>query len=99
MSSHRVAVASARTSVERSGHTFLAGARVSYADLSLFQVVEGLAYAFPRATQHLRMPRVRRLHAAVKARPRMAAYLASPRRIAFNEEGIFRHYDELDAPA
>ena len=29
-------------------------------------------------------------------RPGIKAYLASPRRIAFNESGIFRHYPELD---
>jgi len=37
------------------------------------------------------------LHGRVQERPRIAAYLASPRRIPFNEEGIFRHYAELDA--
>ena len=35
----------------------------------------------------------------VAARPRIAAYLASPRRIPFNEDGIFRHYPELDVDA
>jgi glutathione S-transferase len=77
---------------------WLAGARVSYADLSLFQVVAGLSYAYPRAMQRLapRHPRVMELAARVAARPRIAAYLASPRRIAFNEDGIFRHYKELD---
>ncbi|HSV17255.1 MAG TPA: glutathione S-transferase C-terminal domain-containing protein, partial [Casimicrobiaceae bacterium] len=76
----------------------LAGARVSYADLSLFQVVAGLSYAYPRAMQRLapRHPRVMDLATRVAARPRIAAYLASPRRIAFNEDGIFRHYRALD---
>jgi glutathione S-transferase len=36
------------------------------------------------------------LHDRVAARARIAAYLASPRRIAFNRSGIFRHYPELD---
>jgi glutathione S-transferase len=77
---------------------WLVGARVSYADLSLFQLVEGLQYAFPKAMKRLarRHCGVMRLHDAVAARPRIAAYLASPRRIAFNEQGIFRHYAELD---
>jgi glutathione S-transferase len=80
------------------GSRFLAGGRLTYADLSLFQVLSGLRYAFPRATakaerQHRR---VTALHARVAARPRIAAYLASTRRIPFNEDGIFRHYPELD---
>jgi glutathione S-transferase len=77
---------------------WLVGGRLSYADLSLFQVVAGLQYAFPAAMKRIarRHPRVLRVHAQVAARPRIARYLASPRRIAFNEEGIFRHYPELD---
>jgi glutathione S-transferase len=77
---------------------WLAGGRVSYADLSLFQVVAGLQYAFPAAMKRLarRHPRVLRVHAQVQERPRIARYLASPRRISFNEEGIFRHYVELE---
>jgi len=76
------------------------GARVSYVDLSLFQIVAGLSYAFPHA-----MARAARkyrglfaLHETVRERPRVAAYLASPRRLPFNNEGVFRHYPELDAP-
>ncbi|HXR88994.1 MAG TPA: glutathione S-transferase [Steroidobacteraceae bacterium] len=80
------------------GSRFLVGSRLSYVDLSLFQVLSGLRYAFPRATakaerQHRR---VTGLHARVAERPRIAAYLASNRRVAFNENGIFRHYPELD---
>lgn len=79
-----------------SGH--LVGAAVTYADLSLFQVVEGLRYAFPRAAERAlaATPRVVALHDAVARRPRIKAYLASERRLAFNEEGIFRRYAELD---
>lgn len=71
----------------------------TYADLSLFQVVEGLDYAFPKATARelARHPQLDELRRRVAARPRIAAYLASPRRIPFNEEGIFRRYPELDA--
>lgn len=76
----------------------LVGSRLTYADLSLFQLVEGMRYAFPKASARLerRLPRVMALHDRVKALPRIAAYLASDRRIAFNEEGIFRRYAELD---
>lgn len=76
----------------------LVGARLSYCDLSLFQLVEGLRYAFPKATaqalQHT--PRVVQVASAVPALPRVAAYLASARRIPFNEQGIFRRYPALD---
>ncbi len=80
---------------------WLVGADCSHADLSLFQVVEGLEYAFPNALGALRdgHPNVFALRDRVRKRPNVAAYLASERRIPFNELGIFRHYPELDAPA
>lgn len=80
------------------GKGHLVGARVSYAELSLFQLVSGLAYAFPKASRRAlkKTPRLAALTEAVAARPRIAAYLASERRIPFNEYGIFRHYPELD---
>jgi glutathione S-transferase len=80
------------------GPTHLVGARLTYADLSLFQVVAGLRYAFPKAIARTakQCPNVMALHARVAARPRIAAYLASGRRLAFNQQGIFRHYAELD---
>lgn len=76
----------------------LVGGRLSYADLSLFQVVEGLRYAFPKASARVfrRTPMVVALHAGVAAHRRVRAYMESGRRIAFNEEGIFRRYPELD---
>ncbi len=79
---------------------FLVGSNCSYVDLSLFQVIAGLRYAFPNAMRlrERRLPRLGELHDAVAARPRIAAYLASSRRIPFNEHGIFRHYPELDLP-
>ena len=79
------------------GRSYLVGGRITYADLSLFQAVEGLTYAFPLAMKRMRAPRVRELQQAVARRPRISAYLASERRIPFNVEGIFRHYPELDA--
>jgi glutathione S-transferase len=77
---------------------YLLGTKVSYVDLSMFQMIAGLRYAFPRAMVRLE-PEYRRLvalHDRVSARPRLAAYLASDRRIPFNQEGIFRYYPELD---
>lgn len=68
----------------------------SYVDLSLFQVMAGLDYAFPKAMAKQRLPLLRDLAKRVADRPRIAAYLASSRRLAFNESGIFRHYGELD---
>ena len=80
------------------GDSWLVGARLTYADLSLFQIVEGLRYAFPRAAKRelAKAPHVVALHDRVAARPRIETYLASERRIPFNEEGIFRRYPELD---
>jgi glutathione S-transferase len=81
------------------GSNYLLGAKLSYVDLSLFQIVAGLSYAFPNAMART-APKYRRLfalHARIQERPRISAYLASPRRIAFNEDGIFRRYPELDA--
>ena len=77
---------------------YLLGQDVTYADLSLFQVLEGLKYAFPKATARVlaEHPQLETLRQRVAERPRIAAYLGSERRIPFNEEGIFRHYPELD---
>jgi glutathione S-transferase len=81
------------------GAAHLVGTETSYADLSLFQIVAGLRYAFPlrMAALEAQYRRVIALHDRIAARPSIAAYLASPRRIAFNRHGIFRHYPELDA--
>jgi glutathione S-transferase len=80
------------------GGVFNFGKKVSYVDLSLFQMIEGLRYAFPRTMTALerQSPRLIALHDQVQARPRIAAYLSSPRRLPFNESGIFRHYPELE---
>jgi glutathione S-transferase len=80
----------------RSGH--LVGDGLTYIDLSLFQLMEGLCYAFPLAMARLRAswPGLIGLHNRVASHERIAAYLASDRRIPFNEDGIFRHYPELD---
>ncbi len=80
------------------GDRFLVGNRLSYADLSLFQLIEGLRYAFPLAVEGVlgSTPLIVAVHRRVAALPRVAAYLRSERRIPFNEEGIFRRYPELD---
>ncbi|MGO4439449.1 glutathione S-transferase [Rhizobium sp. RAF56] len=76
----------------------IVGDRLSYVDLSLFQVIEGLRYAFPRATSEFQgsYPGLVALRDRVAARPNIARYLKSERRLAFNEDGVFRHYPELD---
>jgi glutathione S-transferase len=80
------------------GTSFILGKTASYVDLSMFQMIAGLRYAFPRAMARLEPAhrRMAALHDRVATRPRIAAYLSSPRRIPFNQEGIFRHYAELD---
>jgi glutathione S-transferase len=84
---------------DKASDPHLAGASLTYPDLSLFQIVAGLRYAFPRAMTRLepKYPRVVAVHDMIARRPRIAAYLASDRRIPFNQHGIFRHYPELDA--
>ncbi|MFQ5660067.1 MAG: glutathione S-transferase [Gammaproteobacteria bacterium] len=76
----------------------LAGDVTSYADLSLFQVIAGLRYAFPQTMARIEggYPRLTGLHDRIRALPRISAYLSSERRIPFNQQGIFRHYQELD---
>lgn len=81
------------------GDAYMVGAALSYVDLSLFQIIAGLRYAFPRTMQVLAPghPRLLALHQRIASRPRLAAYLASARRLPFNQQDIFRHYAELDA--
>lgn len=77
---------------------FVFGKKVSYVDLSLFQMIEGLRYAFPHTMAKLepQYPRLITVHDRVMARPRIAAYISSSRRLPFNQSGIFRHYPELE---
>ena len=84
--------------MEAGGGAYLTGRKATYVDLSLFQIVEGLRYAFPRRMKAFerKIPRLVELHDRVADRPNIKAYLQSERRIAFNEDGIFRHYKALD---
>jgi glutathione S-transferase len=77
---------------------YVTGRKATYVDLSLFQIVEGLRYAFPKRMKKFEreIPRLIDLHDRVAARPNIKAYLDSDRRIAFNKDGIFRHYKALD---
>jgi glutathione S-transferase len=85
---------------EKSAGQWLVGSDLTYVDLSAFQLVEGLRYAFPNAMARLEpeLPGLVALRDRVALRPRVAAYLASARRLPFNQQGIFRRYPELDAP-
>lgn len=81
------------------GPEFLVGEKLTYADLSLFQIVGGMDYAFPKLMARIGgdYPKLRALHERVKARPNIASYLASDMRLAENNDDLFRHYPELDA--
>jgi glutathione S-transferase len=80
------------------GRGWMIGRAMTYVDLSMFQIVEGLGYAFPKSMQRMarNYPGLLGLYDRVAARPNIAAYLASKRRIPFNEDGIFRYYPELE---
>jgi glutathione S-transferase len=82
----------------RGGGPFILGRRLCYVDLSLFQIVEGLRYAFPKRMKRFerKIPRMIALRDRVAERPRIAAYLASDRRIPFSQWGIYRYFKELD---
>ena len=87
------------TVLKRSGGPWLMGRRCTYIDLSMFQLIEGLRYAFPKGMKRIekKVPGLVGVHDRVARRPGIKAYVASERRIPFNEDGIFRHYPELDA--
>jgi glutathione S-transferase len=85
--------------LKNNGGRFIIGGRLTYVDLSLFQIVEGLRYAFPKRMRRFerKIPGLVALHDRIARRPRIAAYLASPRRIPFSQWGIYRYFEELDA--
>jgi glutathione S-transferase len=85
--------------LQKNGGSYSVGKRLSYVDLSLFQIIEGLRYAFPKRMKRFekKIPRLVALHDRVAKRPRIKAYLASKRRIPFSQWGIYRYFKELDA--
>jgi glutathione S-transferase len=85
--------------LDANGGKFVVGRRLSYVDLSLFQIIEGLRYAFPKHMKRFekKIPGLVALHDRVAKRPRIKAYLASKRRIPFSQWGIYRYFKELDA--
>jgi glutathione S-transferase len=84
--------------LQKNGGRYIVGRRLSYVDLSLFQIVEGLRYAFPKRMKRFekKVPGLIALHDSVAKRPRIKAYLGSDRRIAFSQWGIYRYFKELD---
>jgi glutathione S-transferase len=85
--------------LQKNGGKFSVGRSLTYVDLSLFQIVEGMRYAFPKRMKRFekKIPGLVALHGRVAKRPRIAAYLASKRRIPFSQWGIYRYFKELDA--
>jgi glutathione S-transferase len=77
----------------------MVGDEITYVDLSAFQIIAGLNYAFPKLMRRIQgqYPKLFALHERISKEPRIASYLKSKRRLPFNQEGIFRHYPELDA--
>ncbi len=84
--------------VDANARGVMAGSAVSYVDLSVFQLIEGLRFSFPKALERAapNYPGLMALCDRIAARPNIAAYLKSPRRMPFNDRGVFRHYPELD---
>ena len=84
--------------LHNNGGTYMVGRRTSYVDLSMFEIVEGLRYAFPKRMKRFekKVPGLIALRNRVAKRPRIAAYLASKRRIPFSQWGIYRYFKELD---
>ena len=80
------------------GRNFMVEDRLTYVDLSMFQLIEGLRFAFPKTMKRIEAdcPGLVALHDRVAARPNIAAYLKSPRRLGWNDRGVFRYYAELD---
>jgi glutathione S-transferase len=85
--------------LQKNGGKYLVGRRLTYIDLSLFQIVEGLRYAFPKRMKRFekKIPGLVALHDRVAARPRIKAYMSSKRRVSFSQWGIYRYFKELDA--
>jgi glutathione S-transferase len=85
--------------LQKNGGQYLIGRRLTYVDLSIFQIIEGMRYGFPKRMKRFekKIPGLVALHDWVAQRPRIKAYLASERRIPFSQWGIYRYFKELDA--
>jgi glutathione S-transferase len=79
------------------GGPFVLGEQWTHVDTSLFQLLEGLDYMFPNRMAELDYPRLALCREAVMEIEGIDAYLGSERRLAFSEDGLFRHYPELDS--
>lgn len=78
---------------------WLYGGGLTYADLVLFQALDGTKFAFPKSIEKLEKSGdydgVFKLYQAVKERPNIKQYLESDRRAAYSD-GIYRYYPELE---
>ncbi|QIW96113.1 hypothetical protein AMS68_001631 [Peltaster fructicola] len=83
------------------GGKFLIGGRLSIADTTVWQVLDGAYFAFPNemAARKAEYPELLdTFYNSVKQEPHLKQYLASGRRRAYGM-GVFRHYPELDRQA
>jgi glutathione S-transferase len=83
--------------LEENGGPCVLGDRWTHVDTSLFQLMEGLDYMFPNRMRELDYPRLELCRQAMMEIAGVEQYLASDRRLSFNEDGIFRFYPELDS--
>ena len=81
------------------GGEYLYGGQLTYADLVLFQTLDGVSFAFPKCVKTARdggkYEKVWALYERVKGHEKIAEYLKSERRQKY-KMGIYRHYPELD---
>lgn len=77
---------------------FLVGNRLTFADLVVWQVLDGCLFAFPKEME-ARKKEFQGLfgtfYESVRGKGGLEEYLKSERRLPYSE-GIFRHYPELD---
>lgn len=83
-----------RLSKRNGGH--LVGSELTYVDLMLHQLLQGLRFAFPEAMTRQKIPRLRKLDDEVAGLEPLQRYWTSERSLPFNQDGIFRRYPELD---
>lgn len=79
---------------------YLVGDKLTYADTTLFHVIDGVSYAFPTRVEELKaegagFEELWAFYEGIKAEENIKSYLESDRRLAY-KNGIFRYYAELD---